>query len=548
MQGVPRGAPEEATMGVILLGDKTAAARWLAYAKSRAAALAKQSKNLSQTFSPAEGVTIRVQTLQGTPRVWIEAGGAEYVCNFGLHSDGTSSTLWTGRLRSGIAQPRGKSLFSGYPPQETNLTPLGGGVFLAGPPAAEILGSFVQYITVDGGLPKGSAFNPWQTPEFIGVKGVCYSGLRQDAVDGPLFRRFHILYRGRLRFEAYPFFPLAPEKNTYRMPVIATTYDGGQSFQVSTFVVPLTATYTTIFDETLSVQAEISSEAVVFCGNSVVSIISSTTYASYNVEEGTFNDPGQPIGNFEVANAQLIGIHALLSIDGGQTWSSHHTPYEALGLAYPDDPSNTAVMTAGFVRTACYIGGTSIIAMPSAASAVIDGNYKTTVFRSDNYGQNFYVLQEDSGLMPPMAGGLAPICEGAAGYINVDFRGPQHYGKQVFFRTVDAGVTWTATPLPSFSGTVLAGNIVLREQLTAPAEIPEGKVLADYAKLAVIWRLETETGFAYQIGLSDDGGATWYAGGMVSPSESGYNIGIFKRPPPPFPGYPDLHKNGLDIP
>ena len=65
-------------MGVILLGDKTAAARWLAYAKSRAAALAKQGNNLSQTFSPAEGVTIRVQTLQGTPRVWIEAGGLEY--------------------------------------------------------------------------------------------------------------------------------------------------------------------------------------------------------------------------------------------------------------------------------------------------------------------------------------------------------------------------------------------------------------------------------------------------------------------------------------
>jgi hypothetical protein len=78
MQGVPCGAPEEATMSVILLGDKTAAARWLAYAKSRAAALAKQGNNLSQTFSPAEGVTIRVQTLQGTPRVWIEAGGMEY--------------------------------------------------------------------------------------------------------------------------------------------------------------------------------------------------------------------------------------------------------------------------------------------------------------------------------------------------------------------------------------------------------------------------------------------------------------------------------------
>lgn len=62
-------------MGVILLGDKTAAAHWLSYAKSRAAALAKQGNNLSQTFSPAEGVTIRVQTLQGTPRVWIEAGG-----------------------------------------------------------------------------------------------------------------------------------------------------------------------------------------------------------------------------------------------------------------------------------------------------------------------------------------------------------------------------------------------------------------------------------------------------------------------------------------
>jgi hypothetical protein len=185
--------------------------------------------------------------------------------------------------------------------------------------------------------------------------------------------------------------------------------------------------------------------------------------------------------------------------------------------------------------------------MPTAKTADIDTTYKTTIFRSDDYGQSFYVLQEDSGVMPPMAGGLSPICDGAAAYINVDYRDPQRYGKQVFFRTVDGGATWTATPLPSFSGTVLAGNIVLREQLAAPAELPEGKVKADYAKLAVIWRVNTGTDFLYQIGLSDDGGATWYAGGMVSSSDSGYNIGIFKRPPPPFPGYPDLHKNGLEI-
>ncbi len=534
-------------MGVILLGDKTAAAHWLSYAKSRAAALAKQGKNLSQTFSPAEGVTIRVQTLQGNPRVWIEAGGADYVCVFGLNEDGTSANLWTGLLRSGVAKRRGKSLFAGFPAQETNLTPLGGGVFLAGPPAAGIIGSFVQYITADGGIPKGSAFNPWQETEFVGVKGVCYSGLRQDGVDGPISRRFHVLYRGKLRFDAYPFFPLAPEKNKYRMPVAATTYDGGQSFQVSTFVVPLTATYTTIFAETLSIQAEISSEAMIFCGNSTVAIISSTTYASYNVEEGTFNDPGQPDGNFQDAQVKLVGIHTLLSIDGGQAWSSHHTTYESLGLAYPNDPYNTVVMTAGFVQTACYIGGSSLIAMPSAETAVIDGNYKTTVFKSNDYGQTFFVIQEDTGMMPPMAGGLAPICEGAAAYINVDFRGP-HYGKQVFFRTVDGGVTWTATPLPSFAGTVLAGNIVLRERLSPPAELPEGKVPADYAKFAVIWRLSGDDGLSYQIGLSDDGGATWRAGGLVSSSESGYNVGIFKRPPPPFPGYPDLHKNGLPIP
>jgi hypothetical protein len=67
-------------VSIILLGDRAAAGHWVAFARAKAAALGKVGTNLSQTYKPAPGVTVRVQTLQGTPRIWIEAGGGyEYI-------------------------------------------------------------------------------------------------------------------------------------------------------------------------------------------------------------------------------------------------------------------------------------------------------------------------------------------------------------------------------------------------------------------------------------------------------------------------------------
>ena len=157
--------------------------------------------------------------------------------------------------------------------------------------------------------------------------------------------------------------------------------------------------------------------------------------------------------------------------------------------------------------------------------------------------------------MPPTYTGITPICDGAACYITADYRNPDPDGYVKFFRTLDSGATWQTYIIPIPLEFVVTGAIVVRENLSAPDPLPPDTYLADYAKLTVIWKTKITDAAPipiFQIGLSDDGGKTWYAGGSVHDAvvgnESGYNIGILNKNLLPFPGYSTLHKNGLDIP
>ena len=522
-------------MGVILLGDKTAAAHWLSYAKSRAAALAKQGNNLSQTFSPADGVNIRVQTLQGTPRVWIEAGGADYVCSFGLNQDGTSQTLWTGRMRAGAARPAGKSLYGGSSKKISNLMPLGGGEFLGGPALSGEHAGYVQYIKTPNGRPSGTAFAPWQPGFPTGIKAICYSGLRQD-LDDTIQRRFHLAY--------YYFAPPQghPDRPAIRMPAVATTYDGGQTpFSVDQFYVPITVFYSTGFGGT--VQAEVDPIGMVFFGNNTVAVVSYTYSSGYYLESGA--------GVSDDIAYPLYGVHTLLSTDGGGSWSSHHTTYDSLGMITYDDPfPGYRVPLINYFGAVCYIGGSSVIATTTYYGS---GSVRMLVMRSDDFGQTFYLVSADNGHTPPGYGGISAICDGCAGYAAINYREfvPGVGFIRYFYRTVDGGYTWSRHELPPEINAVYIGTVVLRETIAAPAVMPLGKTAVDYAKLAVVYQrksLPEDPTTPYKIALSDDGGATWRIGGTISADNAGYNIGVMDRKLLPFPGFPDLHKNGLTIP
>jgi len=509
---------------IIPVGDVDAASEWIPFARRKMVELSRFGDYARRTWQPADGVVIRGEMLSGIPRVFIETSPG-YVCSFGLHEDDTSTNLWTGALLSGTAQIRGKSLFN-RGGSTGNLTPLGDGQFLGGPPLAGMWSDHAQVITTTGGIPTGQGFAPLASGL---LKALVYSGITEGP-DDVLHKRFHLIYR---RFAPVPGFP----DDSATMPAIVTTRDGGGSFTTNQFYVPITATSTVNGGGTIHIQ--IDPIGMVFFGNNTIAAI------SYTYPSGTYLGSDRVTfapGTFEgivQGGTELYGIHTLLSLDGGLTWESHHARYDMIGAEGK-----------GYFNTVCYIGGSSIIATPCTFGS---GFPPMWVLRSDDFGQTFYVLTHNTQAMVPYYGGISPICENSAAYNN-PFKYVEEPGlddQRLFRRTTDGGLTWQGYPFPEDVNVVLAGNIVVREKIVVPDPMPPGKTKADFAKLAVIWRKKPTAEVpepSYQIGLSDDGGVTWRGGGIINKDSSGGNIGIMDKKLPPFPGYPDLHKNGLPVP
>ena len=558
-------------MRVILLGDQAAAGKWLGMAKHQARLLLGQGPHLNRVLTPTQDVTVHIQTLSKTDaRVTITAGGADYVCSFGLNTDGTSQNLWTGRLRYGVATIRGKSLYTGGDTLTNNLLPIGDGTFLGGPPKAGQFTTFAQYITTRSGVPNGSGFNPWNPtivppPNTIGpgpaatdygiqevvVKDVGYSGIYL-ATNGYTYKRLHVLYRyARLPIgfmSAKPDGDIATvNAPPLHMPAIMTSYDDGVSFNLTQFYINLTQYYPgfgTLYPAG-NQQADFQPIDIVFFGSNTLAIYSYTHGSGYTIEQGFMGVAGDPtiVGAYAW---ELYGVHTLLSQDGGQTWASHHTSYQSLGLI--DAASETP--TIGEITAACFVGGSTVIATTKRYLGPDTGNPPFVVWRSTNYGQTWAVVTLNAGVTPPGFEGLTPLCEHSAGYVAYEFA-TMTPARIAMHRTVDDGSTWQVYALPDGLVSVQPGSLVVREVLSTPTPLPPDKVPCDYIKLAVIAKRAATTDAPnppWQLYLSDDGGKNWYAGGIVSTtSDCGRNVGIMNPALPPYPGYPDLHKNGLTI-
>jgi hypothetical protein len=457
----------------------------------------------------------------------------DYVCSFGLNDDGTSTNLWTGQLRAGVARRSGKSLFGQGITSVNNLMPIGDGQFLGGPLLAGSWSGLAQIITTTGGRPTGQAFAPWQEQPVTGIKALLYSGLVQG-MDDAIHKRFSLAYYYEAPPQGYPTRP------SIRMPAVVTTYDSGQSFTATQFYINFTE-YST-YNSGGTAQAEFDPVGAVFFGNNTIAVMSYTRPSGFYLENG----------NASFHTPSLYGVHTLLSYDGGQSWSSHHTSYDSLGLILHDPTSfgdGNPIDGIGYFNTVCYIGGSSVITSPCTFGS---GFPPMAVLRSDDFGQTFYVVTLNTQVMLPYYGGISQICEDAAAYVN-PFKyveEPGVSGQRLFRRTTDGGITWQVYPFPEDVDIVISGNIVVREKIVVPDPMPPGKVKADFAKLAVIWKKKPTTEVpepSFQIGLSDDGGVTWRGGGIVNKDDSGANIGLMNKKLPAFPGYPDLHKNGLEI-
>jgi hypothetical protein len=478
-------------MGVILLGDKTAAARWLSYAKSRAAALARQGKNLSQTFSPVEGVTIRVQTLQGTPRVWIEAGGMDYVMATDRPVEGgvARTTILGGTIRSGAARPVGFTEFGTS--NGLLLRPLGDDVFLASPTAQGFAGN-AAIIYAKRSTATGTGFNPWQDPAYdvFATTKVFHSGVTEDG-----FARLHVMYA---YYRSAPY--TGAPNNTIEHPAIATSFDGGASFSTTVFTINVTPPGAV----PSGALEDIYIRSAVFCGNNKIALVGIAQWGATN------------------------SICSLTSSNGGASW--------AFNLA----PQTEGVFTSQL--TCAHIGGDKILGVTTNPGSGI-GARKT--YLSTDAGVSFTLVEDSVDIININLSELVCLAPDSALYIRND----------IVFRTVDAGATWEAIagavngqPVIGNDGFLGTAPVVIAVP-SVPDPLPAGKYPADYTTLATRCALP-DSPQTTRIGISRDGGRTWKSGGII-PGDGfsiGNNIGVINKKLPPFPIFPDLHKNGLDIP
>jgi hypothetical protein len=459
-------------------------------------------------------VTIRVQTLQGTPRVWIEAGGIDYIASDYDAANPlkvpTDSSLYGGMLRGGAAKPVGKSTFGQFAGH--NLYPLGGNEFLAGPPQQTFAGA-VQLVTVKGKSASGNTFSPWQDPTYdiTGVHDVLYSGLVQNGTDengAPIYKkRFHVIYRWVRQHAVTNYGVYGAYTQSVQQAAISTTTDGGATFSTTIFNISIFATTLTpdIWGYSGDGRLEdVYIESAVFCGNNRIALIGRAI--------GSW---GEPTGAREHIGSRIT----LTSADGGATWALNLEPQ---------------VEGAGFdtrALTCAYIGGSKVLGVRTQVGGA---PALRETYLSNDYGATFALVEG------PTTGTVD------AGFADVVCLGPDNaafFRLGNFYRTSDAGLSWETIPVPAEVNNFEPGRIVLRNTPALPDPPPDPpKPVADYAQIVML----TAVGTTDQIALSDDGGKTWKKGGIIPKRVP--NVGLIDRKLPAFPVFPDLHKNGLTIP
>ena len=484
-------------------GDVAEASKWLGVARRRLAVLAQQGEFVQQQFSPADGVTIDINTLRDIPRIMITVGGVDYVMLYNPVESGNAIDVIAGKLTGGPPTPRW-TFTNGRFGADRVLLHLGNTTFIDKPINNTYDGARNIFTVVDTAV-HGQDLSPWPNSTdpavdyIFGIASAAYCGVVESTAE--YRRRIGVLY-GYVR-----------ASDGRRQPALALSNDGGKSFSVSVFVVDveLSGSPGTFTDVYIT--------QIIFCGENRIALI------------GTAQN---------ILPANLVTI---VSSNGGASW--------ALNIS-------SATLSAGLL-TCCYIGGTAVLAIANRGGSLY---VPRKTYLSTNAGATFSLVEEAASVDSTIhTGELVCVAENSAVYISIT--GYLH-------RTIDAGATWeqiTPTALKDDEQQpiyISPSSLSVLETPTIPAPLPGGKVAADYTAL---------TGLAYdtlvhtgegsggvpdgrplRLAVSRDGGRTWTLGAAigteVSPSGGqnySENIGLLSKDRPPFPIFPDLHKNGYDI-
>ena len=497
---------------VVPLGDVPAALKWVGYAKKRAWELLAQGTWRRKVIHPDADTTIRIETLAGIPRVTIEVRGGEEYILLTANTPEYPYSLVGGPYKAGAATQKHTNIFGATTTTSRHIQRMANGwyLFSARAPLGTHGNSFgfiapnMQLVTIsspwtyfDSGA--GQTLMGDSTFRNAFVSDSCYAGLDEDGINiaHHLYMKLDDAYNGSVVGPA----------------VLTAVYDGTVPNGFSWSVSKLNPVFAGFEGE--PVQAY----SIVHLGDRHILILGWVRKFVGGLDPYTF-------------------LHVrYTSADNGATWSVYAD-------ASPD---------IRFLRTACYVGNgvtlgfsNYIASYELSPAAFFDAAYALNVWVSEDFGAAFTLRLRDTQKIGPVSYRPTCIGLGACAYISSTV---SDVSPLILYRTIDYGFTWSEIYL----GTVVSDTIP--SSLAVIDSGPPSELQANTTKLMFVGlpiATEARPNPGWSIIYSLDGGQTWSVGNKIT-TDSGLFSNTTKpemyvSERPPFPVFPDLHKNGLDVP
>ena len=497
---------------VVPSGDVPAALKWVGYAKKRAWELLAQGTWRRKVIHPDADTTIRIETLAGIPRVTIEVRGGEEYILLTANTPEYPYSLVGGPYKAGAATQKHTNIFGATTTTSRHIQRMADGwyLFSARAPLGTHGNSF-GFIAPD--MQLVSISSPWtyfdsgagqtlmgdSTFRNAFVSDSCYAGLDEDGINiaHHLYMKLDDAYNGSVVGPA----------------VLTAVYDGTVPNGFSWSVSKLNPVFAGFEGE--PVQAY----SIVHLGDRHILILGWVRKFVGGLDPYTF-------------------LHVrYTSADNGATWSVYAD-------ASPD---------IRFLRTACYVGNgvtlgfsNYIASYELSPAAFFDAAYALNVWVSEDFGAAFALRLRDTQKIGPVSYRPTCIGLGACAYISSTV---SDVSPLILYRTIDYGFTWSEIYLGTVASDTIPSSLAVIDS-GPPSELQANTTKLMFVGLPIATEARPTPGWSIIYSL--DGGQTWSVGNKIT-ADSGLFSNTTKpemyvSERPPFPVFPDLHKNGLDVP
>lgn len=504
---------------IIPMGDVPAALEWVGYAKKRAwELLGMQGTWQRKVIHPNADTVIRIETLAGIPRVTITTrGGSEYILLTAGNTEYPYS-LVGGPYKSGIAGLKLPNVYGADTTTSRHIQRMANDWYLLS--ARSYLGNTGNsFGFIAPNMQLATISSPWtyfdtgagqtlmgdSTFRNAFISDSCYAGVNDENINVA-----HHLYM-RNDQTSFPSSVVGP-------CVLTAVYDGSVPNGFTWSVSKLNPVFSGFEGE------PVHAFSITYTGENRLIIL----------------------GWVQKPNASAPHGHDFLhvrytSFNDGASWS-----------VYADASEDIR-----FLRSACYVGNGVTLGFSNYMSgydlslaAFFDQAVALNVWVSEDHGVSFNLRLRDTQMIGPVSG--RPICIGlgACAYISTTVAG---YGTEdVLYRTLDFGATWEVVPLAGIVSDVVFSSLSVISS-GPPSETQANTTALMFVGLPLVTEERPTPGWSIIYSL--DGGQTWTVGSKIT-AETEMFRGVDTRTKPemydsklpPFPVFPDLHKNGLTVP